>query len=182
VFYPKLCGSKTVKESLISLRELISYPYIPLSSGSREQAMFWSDQNGLPGYPDPAAALRLAAPKMARPIKSQEEKLSVRLAFRMTIAEEKKLLQSAIVCGRTPSVLIREKLFNGRFPQPKSARLEVETYRELKKIGTNLNQLAKRVNTGFLPATLLPILQSLMKQQESIICLLVSHDSQSENR
>lgn len=62
----------------------------------------------------------------------------------------------------------------------KSARLDVATYLELKKIGVNVNQLAKHVNaTKVLSGT--PLLLELLAQQDKIIKILIS-DSGTENR
>jgi hypothetical protein len=91
------------------------------------------------------------------------------------------LVQLAETCGVTLSTLIREKLLNGRFPVARTPKLDLLTYTELKKIGVNINQLAWKVNSGFLPFNLLAMLNKLKEQQQLIIFKL-THDSQSENR
>ncbi|WP_462265727.1 plasmid mobilization protein [Mucilaginibacter sp.] len=118
---------------------------------------------------------------MARPPKPTEDKLTIRLSFRLTPAELEQLNQLAEACGIAPSVLVRQKLFTGRFPQPKAARLDRDAYLELKKIGVNLNQLTKKVNAGLMPIALLPVLDEL-NRKESIIIEKLTHDRQSENR
>ncbi len=118
---------------------------------------------------------------MGRPQLAKESKRSKRLIFRLTEDELKRLLQLAEICGKTPSELIREKLFTGRFPQAKTAKLDLQTYTELKKIGVNINQLAWKVNSGFLPFSLLGMLNKL-KEQQQLIIVKITHDSQSENR
>jgi len=118
---------------------------------------------------------------MGRPQLAKESKRSKKLVFRLTESELKKLLELAAICGKSSSELIREKLFTGRFPQSKTAKLDLQTYTELKKIGVNINQLAWKVNSGFLPLNLLALLSKLSEQQELII-LKLTYDSHSENR
>ena len=118
---------------------------------------------------------------MGRPKLTDENRRSVNFTVRLSPSELKKLEAFAIVCGKAPGVLVRDKVFSGRFPEPKTARLDRDTYIELKKTGVNLNQLAKKANSNIVPIGLLAILLKLQRQQEIIIKLLL-HDSQSENR
>jgi hypothetical protein len=39
---------------------------------------------------------------------------------------------------------VRLKLFKGKFPEPKTAKLDLHIFLELRKIGVNLNQLTKK--------------------------------------
>jgi len=118
---------------------------------------------------------------MGRPQLAKETKRSKRLIFRLTESELQQLLQLAEICGKSPSEFIRKKLFTGRFPQAKTAKLDLQTYTELKKIGVNINQLAWKVNSGFLPFSLMSMLNKLKEQQQLIIVKL-TYDSHSENR
>jgi hypothetical protein len=118
---------------------------------------------------------------MARPKLTEEHRRSVNFTVRLTDAEVKKLEALAAVCGKAPGILIRDKVFKGRFPEPKSAKLDRDAYFELKKIGVNLNQLARKANSNIVPVGLLGLIIKLQKQQEIIIKLLL-HDRQSENR
>lgn len=118
--------------------------------------------------------------KMARPAVPAAQKRSINFTFRITQEELNKLALLAEICGQQPANLIREKLFSGRFPTPKIAKLDTETYLELKKIGVNLNQLTRQVNQGNFPPELLTTLNKLYHQQDIIIQILL-HDSQSEN-
>lgn len=118
---------------------------------------------------------------MARPKVSHAEKKSVRFTFRLTRKEKQELFQLAEISGCTPANLIHDKLFKGRFPSAKAARVDVGIYLELKKIGVNVNQLAKRVNSGKTLTGVPDILQALLAQQDKIIRILIS-DSDSENR
>ncbi len=44
--------------------------------------------------------------------------------------------------------VIRETVFKNRLLQPKIPVLDQKTYGELKRIGTNVNQIAKKLNSG----------------------------------
>jgi Bacterial mobilisation protein (MobC) len=118
---------------------------------------------------------------MGRPKIERDKKLSQRFIFRLTEDEQNRISRAAEACGIASGTLVRTKLFKGRFPEPKTAKLDLNTFLELRKIGVNLNQLTKKVNSGQLPGNLRSLLILLMQQQQNIINKLM-HDSQSENR
>lgn len=118
---------------------------------------------------------------MSRPKLAAEHRRSVNFTVLLTEAELKKLESLAKLCGKAPGILLRNKVFKGKFPEPKLAKLDLDSYLELKKIGVNLNQLAKKANAGVLPVGMLGLIMKLLKQQETIIKLLL-YDRQSENR
>ncbi len=117
-------------------------------------------------------SLRSAHP-MGKPALAKEEKRSVNFTFRLTEKEQKKLLDLSETLGQLPGVLIREKLFKGRFPEPIKAKLDLDTYLELKRIGVNVNQLARHANSGQLPAGIGIILKQLAGQLDKMIKLLL---------
>jgi len=118
---------------------------------------------------------------MGRPELSKEEKRSERITLKLTKEEKKKIDKAAAICGLPPVVLVREKLFKGRFPEAKIPKVDMDTYIELKKIGININQQTRQLNAGKLPIGLLALLNRLKAQEEKIIRGLF-YDSQSENR
>ena len=118
---------------------------------------------------------------MSRPKVADEERRIVNFTIRLTTEEQRQLEQAAIACGRVPAVLIRDKVFKGRFPKPQMAKIELQTYLELKKIGVNINQLARHANSGMLPFGINAVLDELIAQQQKIIRILLN-DSDSENR
>jgi len=119
---------------------------------------------------------------MGRP-KSDKEKLrNINFTLRLTAGEMKDIEQAAATCGMAASELIRHKLFTGKFPRAKAARLELKTYVELKKIGVNLNQLTRLAHTGRIDINLIKILMQLHRQQQVIIAQILYHDSQSKDR
>jgi len=119
---------------------------------------------------------------MGRP-KSDKEKLrNTNFTLRLTTREMKEIDQAAANCGKAAGELIRHKLFTGKFPQAKTARLELKSYVELKKIGVNLNQLTKLAHTGRIDMNLVKILMQLLRQQEVIIAQILYYDSESKDR
>lgn len=88
---------------------------------------------------------------MGRPKLEAGIKRSRRVNFRLTAHELKTLLELSVNCGLSPGAFIRERLFNGRFPKPLPAKVDLSTYAELKKIGTNINQIARLMNSGYRP-------------------------------
>lgn len=118
---------------------------------------------------------------MARPRLSEDKKLSKRFIFRLTEDELKLLRSLAATSGKKPAIVVREKLFTGKYPQPKMPRVDLQTYIELKKIGVNLNQMAKKANANILPYGISQQLKQLLAQQQIIINLLLN-DSGSESR
>ena len=113
---------------------------------------------------------------MGRPKIESDKKLSRRFIFRLNEDELGRLHKASEACGKAPGTLVREKLFKGKFPEAKTAKLDVYTYTELKRIGNNLNQLTKHANSRIVPLGLHQMLLKLLQQQEIILKLLL-HDS-----
>jgi hypothetical protein len=107
---------------------------------------------------------------MARPKLSNEHRRSVNFTVRLTETELKQLEALAGLCGKAPGILVRDKVFKGRFPEPKVAKLDAQFYLELKRIGINLNQLLRKVNAGIMPQGLTGLLR-WFKAQIVVTCL-----------
>jgi len=118
---------------------------------------------------------------MGRPKIDRENVKASRIMIRFTKSELAKLEAAALACGIATANLIRDKVLKGHFPKPKVSRIYLQVYLELKKSGTNINQLAKVANSGKFPSGLEVALKRLYEQQQLIIKLLV-HDSESEDR
>jgi hypothetical protein len=118
---------------------------------------------------------------MARPKVPSAQKRTVKFTLQLTSAEKQQLTELAQHCGKAPATLAREKIFTGRFPQPRAARTDLKMYTELRKIGVNLNQLTWGANAGFKSPWLMPTLQRLEEQQDIIIAALV-YDRQPADR
>jgi hypothetical protein len=118
---------------------------------------------------------------MARPKVIPEQKRIYRYVIRLNEKEQQKFMSAAEVSGVEVYKLLRAKLLTGRFPEAKIARVDLGLYLELKKIGVNVNQIAKQVNSGKLPLGINKILLLLQEQQHLIIKVLL-HDSDTKDR
>ncbi|MCO5950468.1 MobC family plasmid mobilization relaxosome protein [Mucilaginibacter flavidus] len=119
---------------------------------------------------------------MARPKISEAELRSVNFTIRLTPGEQRELDDAAEVCGKTPAVIIRDKVFKGRFPKAKMPKLDMSTYLQIKKIGVNLNQLVRLAKAGKISVDLLRVILEVRRQQRTIIDKLFEDDSDSKDR
>ena len=117
--------------------------------------------------------------RMARPRKNDIEKRTIQMNIRLTKDEADKLNNYATACELNPANWIRQKVFTGKFPVMKVSPLEGEIYRELKRIGVNLNQGTHRLNQGDVPKDYLVLQNELLTLLNKIIKLLI-HDRQSD--
>jgi hypothetical protein len=83
---------------------------------------------------------------MARPSKAEENRRSTILKVRVTPGEYDTLKRDATRAGQTVSEITRRKVLNTSVTVRTTRSLPVEAYTELKKIGVNLNQMARRMN------------------------------------
>src|ERR1700733_1518356 len=104
---------------------------------------------------------------MGRPKINEDSRRTINFTIRLTADEQKRLEKAAEICGKTPAAIIRAKLFKGKFPVARIPRIELNTYLELKKIGTNLNQVTRLANAGKISKFLNQVLTQLMKQQQT---------------
>jgi ABC-type iron transport system FetAB ATPase subunit len=84
---------------------------------------------------------------MARPTIDKTDKRAVKFTFRMNEREEKYLIKLMAYANLSGAEVIREIVFKNRLLQPKIPVLDQKTYGELKRIGTNINQIAKKLNS-----------------------------------
>jgi hypothetical protein len=115
---------------------------------------------------------------MARPKANDSDKRLVQVNIRLTTDENSKVNQFASASGLSPANWIRARIFTGKFPTPKLSPLDASIYRELKRIGINLNQVTHKINAGECPKEYLPQLLELTRLLNKIINLLI-HDRQS---
>lgn len=106
---------------------------------------------------------------MGRPALEEEQKRVVQVNIRLTAAENKKVEAYAQSAGLSPANWIRQKVFTGRFPPVKNSPIEAAVYRELHKIGVNLNQAVKQVNSFRAREIPQQILDDLLTIQQEII-------------
>ncbi len=101
---------------------------------------------------------------MPRPIKAGELKRDYIVRVRVTASEKNLLKKAADESGYTLSDFVRVKSLNAvprfRKPTPERAAM-LQGLSELGKIGGNLNQIAKGINSAMLTGTLAPTSQQV---------------------
>ena len=84
---------------------------------------------------------------MARPIKQPHEKRSEVLRARVTFAEKMHVEEQASAAGIDPSEYLRRRAL-GFMVSPAPRRADAALVSELNRIGVNLNQIARNLNSG----------------------------------
>lgn len=112
---------------------------------------------------------------------------TIRLNLRVTPAERDSLELKAKVAGLSLSELLRSSALKRQLPV-KVSSVAISTYRELGKIGVNLNQLTKAVNTAnkmghsfSIDATYLEELRSLLLQVQLEVAGANTHQKQTKD-
>lgn len=85
---------------------------------------------------------------MARPRAPEEERRSECFAIRLTPAERLALQEEAERLSLSPTSLARQRLLRGRVVVQEHRRLDPRQAFELGRIGVNLNQIARALNSG----------------------------------
>lgn len=112
---------------------------------------------------------------MARPKLPQKEKKSIKFSFKMDEGEYEQLAKLCEYSDLSASEVIRSCVFKNRLPKARTPILEKQTYLELKKIGTNINQIAKHYNSNIpVPSDKLAAFQALQEKLNLLIKLLVN--------
>lgn len=99
----------------------------------------------------------------------KDQRRTVQVNIRLTLAEIKKVEAYAQSAGLSPANWIRHKVFTGRFPDVRNSPVEAALYRELHKIGVNLNQAVRLVNSNRLTSVPATVLEELLAMQQEII-------------
>ena len=108
--------------------------------------MFWQDQNACFGSHQ-RVSIHFVHRLMARPTIDKIDKRSIRFTFRINEREDEYLIKLMAYSNLSGAEVIREIVFKNRLLQPKIPVLDQKTYGELKRIGTNINQIAKKLNS-----------------------------------
>lgn len=111
---------------------------------------------------------------MARPSLIEEEKRKIQVNIRLTKQEHEKVMLFSEGAGMSPANWIRHKIFTGRFPVMKISPLDAAFYRELHKIGVNLNQVVRKLQGVNQQKADLSILNELLLLEKEIIKRLLS--------
>jgi hypothetical protein len=92
---------------------------------------------------------------MARPKKADDAKRECIVTLRCTEAERAALQSKAAAVSMTQGAYLREMAISGRVVVKQTTAPDFELVNQMRKIGVNLNQIAKVANaTGAMPATL----------------------------
>lgn len=83
---------------------------------------------------------------MPRPRKDTDDRRSESLAFRLTPAERLRVEHAAIAAGLSASEYARELTLKGRVVIQQRLALDPAAFDQLRRIGVNLNQLARVAN------------------------------------
>jgi hypothetical protein len=111
---------------------------------------------------------------MARPRVNDNDKRTIQVNIRLTEAENAKTLGYAQASGMTPANWIRTVVFTGKFPPMKLSLVDAALYRELKKIGVNLNQVTRKINRGEFPREYLDCQVELTAMLNQILNALIN--------
>lgn len=109
---------------------------------------------------------------MARPRSSEDERRSECFAIRLTPAERLSLLDEAERLSMSPTELARQRLTRGRVVVHEHRKLGPRQVFELGRIGVNLNQIARALNSrqNINPATI----ESAIAELRQLIAGLLS--------
>ncbi|UFP97294.1 plasmid mobilization protein [Gloeobacter morelensis] len=121
--------------------------------------------------------------EVARPRLKAEEVRSEILPVRLSPVELAEVCRKASAAGLRPSEYMRGLALGHRLA-PTVPPVNVETYRELVKIGVNLNQLARAINTAVKAGERLEIsaedVQSVSRLLSRVGAEVVGNDRQAE--
>lgn len=108
---------------------------------------------------------------MARPRSSETERRSECFAIRLTPGERIALIAEAERLAISPTSLARQRLLRGRVVVQEHRRLDPRQVFELGRIGVNLNQIARALNSGqsINPATIEAALAELRQLLAGIL-------------
>lgn len=112
---------------------------------------------------------------MGRPKKSKQERREYLVAVRLTETEKESLEKLVAYSGTSVPAVIRNLVLKDRVLKSRISMLDQQTYLELKKIGTNINQIAKHYNSNLpVPAEKLKAFQVLNEKLNHIIKNLIN--------
>ncbi|WP_439647547.1 plasmid mobilization protein [Chryseolinea lacunae] len=111
---------------------------------------------------------------MSRPKVNDIDKRIFQVNIRLTETEHAKAVAHAQASGMTPANWIRRIVFTGKFPPLKLSPVEAALYRELKRIGVNLNQITHRINLREFPKEYLAQQVELKEALDYILKALTS--------
>ncbi len=110
---------------------------------------------------------------MGRPTKKAGERRTERIAIRLTPAERLQIETASRQAEMQPSEYVRLQALKGRVVMQNTQSLDHATFDQLRRIGVNLNQIAKITNINKQTP---PNLTETLSALERIIAQQLSHD------
>ena len=102
------------------------------------------------------------------------------MTFRVSEEEMQEIDKLCEYAGVNISDLLRMAVFTARIKSPQIPLIDQQSFVELKRIGTNINQIAKAINSGYgNPEQLIPGVQAIQKDLDRLTQYLVHHDSKN---
>lgn len=101
----------------------------------------------------------------------------LRLTFRVSEHEMQEIDKRCQYANLSVSDLLRMAVFTATIKSPQIPLVDQQSFVELKRIGTNLNQIAKAINSGFRDGDrLAPGIQSIEKNLDRLTKYLIHND------
>lgn len=109
---------------------------------------------------------------MARPLKGDTEKRSITVKVRLTVSEKKQIADASKIQGATISDLLRTRTLSTlparRKASPERAAL-IRGLGELGKTGSNINQIARYLNSQQQAQHYMPMLDFVIKDALTVL-------------
>ena len=116
---------------------------------------------------------------MSRPL-SPSSKLRDRVDIYLTPSEKSVVRDKAITAGLSISAFIRKAALSQQIKAP--PRFALEKWAELSRLGSNLNQISKAINSGQRPPLDTSILNELARAVSELRTQLLSETTPGEDR
>lgn len=87
-------------------------------------------------------------PRGGRPRIAAEQLRTATIGVRVSPAEYAALREKAAAMGMTPAQWLRRAALDRQLPRPAAQPVNLDTYRELARLGVNLNQIRAKINAG----------------------------------
>ena len=105
---------------------------------------------------------------------------TIRLTFRVSEQEMQEIEKLCKYAGVNVSDLLRIAVFTARIKSPQIPLIDQQSFAELKRIGSNVNQIAKAINSGYGHLNqLAPHVQAIQKDLDRLTQYLINHDSKN---
>lgn len=109
-----------------------------------------------------------------------KQKRPIKITFRVSKAELFEIERLSRFAGMNTSDLIRMAVLTAKIKPADIPLIDQASFVELKRIGNNINQIARGINTGAIDKNLiLTNIQSIRMNIAMLTTYLINHDSQN---